>query len=117
MILYHWTHVEHLAAIAEHGLLPHLPDPHYLTLDKPVVWLTTAADEWSGHRLTARLQPNSKRLVNYATWLRGQHATMVGDSGKTWTSVDIAALMTPERQANWYVYFGTIPPDKIEGLP
>ena len=43
MLLYHFTQPANLQTIAKNGLRPAMPDPGWLTLGNPVVWLTTAA--------------------------------------------------------------------------
>jgi hypothetical protein len=143
MRLYHFTWVAHLPAMlelpvvctdgvlpkGERGITPSCKDSH-MTKGHPVVWLTSRdslmpttndikwvsiareiglyeeeeAEELMKRgtcgdrtlRLTVELG-NSKRLRHYGTW--------VDDS--------IKSMMTPAAITDWWIYFGTIHPDRI----
>ena len=119
VILFHYTEPGHLPAIAERGLVPSLPDPEFMTKGKPVVWLTTGGDEWwerSGHgepvRIVVRLPTNSRPLAHYAKWLR-RHFGAAEAPGWILTCDDLLAHLTPQQQADWYVYFGVIAPARL----
>jgi hypothetical protein len=77
-------------------------------------------------RLTVRLEPNGRRLAHYATWLRKHQGVLIdaandcgwrNNNGDLFRTADIAAALPPSAQANWYVYFGAIPPARIAGWP
>ncbi len=121
MILYHFTHPGNVMLISRQGLQPGASEDTLLMTDgAPVVWLTrqesniaTASEVadmakvgmdykegammfGGAARLTVRLEPQ-KRLQRYCDL----------------PSVKVAAL-TPAVLNDWYVYFGTIPPSKID---
>jgi hypothetical protein len=123
MILYHFTSPANAFRIAEQGLQPCGSDETLAMVGEPVVWLTrqpsniaTAADvahmrklfgDANGAkegallfggtaRLTVSLEPQT-RLVRYRDIINPEYAH----------------VLTPDALANWYAYFGTIPPRKI----
>jgi hypothetical protein len=136
MRLYHFTTPKRPFLIFACGLLPYihregLPnDAGYLTGGQPVVWLTrqetnvaTAADiarckKYAPNhditlgkgcfggpvRLTLNLAHHDKRLVRYGEWFRAN----VRDADAVARRLGQAAL------TSWYIYFGIIPPKRIE---
>jgi hypothetical protein len=42
MILFHFTSAANVLGILERGLIPNVPDPDFMTIGEPVVWLTSA---------------------------------------------------------------------------
>jgi hypothetical protein len=120
MKLYHYTDAENVPSIRAQGLIPRaLPrafdDGHPAGAlsngGQPVVWLTGAAD-FSGVRLTVRLEANSKRLVHYATWAR-KH---VPQFDAILAALPLHGSVTAATVEQWYIYFGTIPPNRIEQI-
>ena len=111
-------------------------DNGHMTKNQPVVWLTlrdsvtlTPDDlEWLNspicplnsvekhmHRtegytrdrtvvLAVDLSPNSKRLRHYGNWLR--------ENGLE----HIAHYLSPHARTDWWIYFGTVPPNRIVGI-
>jgi hypothetical protein len=122
MTLYHFTKPEFLPSIREQGLIPAavsraMEGPacvaqetlvHVMTRGRPVVWLTTAPDEWNGVRLTVRLEANSARLKQWAPWAR-RNGLNVDELAIEATLQGHTALSVEQ----WFVYFGTIPPTRI----
>jgi hypothetical protein len=84
-----------------------------LTLGRPVVWLSSGPNDWSGnkdaHRLTVQLGANSRRLANHLTWMRQQNHQFL-----------LKALAEPEFKLpiapRNYIYFGAISLGLTEGL-
>lgn len=122
MILFHYTVPGNLPSIAERGLMPNLPDPEFMTMGKPVVWLTTGSDEWWKHdehgepvRIDVRLPAGTKPLAHYVTWLRKHFGAVTTPEapGRIFTCDDLLVYLTPQQQADWYVYFGTIAPPRL----
>jgi hypothetical protein len=131
VILYHFTFAERLPGIRERGLVPHVPEPNYLTMGKPVVWLTRRVDDvaWTGAKkladlssdvrlLAVRIDPNDRQLGNYVTWMRGLRGMSARlDNGRVMTGAQILEFCLPEMPkdilADWYVYLGTIPLARI----
>lgn len=131
---YHFTKADKLASISQQGLIPCVPQQNaahaLLTLGKPVVWLTARADDvaWNvdgkcDMRLDVRLNL-SKRLVHWTTWLRSSNTRVLINDRAITTNEMLDTLLADlsEAQArstmHHYVYFGTIPPDRIvAGLP
>jgi hypothetical protein len=137
MILYHVTRKKFLPAIREQGLIPHVPgvvwdDGHpevaKMTDGKPVVWLTADATEWrhdasatgdtEARLLTVRLEPNSKRLVHYATWLHDHDPDFYLHMQIRYKEICEGRYSeTPQNIEAWHIYFGTIRADRIiDGL-
>ena len=126
MKLYHHTQRKHLLGIAKLGLTPNVPSGSLLTLNQAVVWLTRAKRaEWAPdeHKhvfemcLPVRFEVRTKRLQHYLSWLRAnKHVEATADDGSKFTTADLLAM--PEASepfvADWFVYFGTIAPDKVE---
>ena len=126
MKLYHFTHPAKLPSSTECGLVPFTPDVEFMTMGNAVVWLTTGKDDsgWirpkerraTARRLTVRIEPANKRLAHFATWLRKQRGSFIGGNGRPGRYGDLIAYLPAGAEMNWYVYFGTIPPSKIDGL-
>jgi hypothetical protein len=142
MRLYHFTNPANFLRIAAEGLTPNVdPEDALMTIGRPVVWLTTngsneateadvaqlsvytpgeqraVGDLMFGgpHRITVNLSRCSKRLVRWSTWMRKHSGVIVDENGMALLATDsILSHMTPDALSNWYIYFGTIPPDKIE---
>jgi len=141
MILYHYAEKKNLFSIAVRGLTP--AKPGLLTGWRHVVWLTRQedikptqadaddqrgiigdeADDFAGgmllhrdYRLTVDLSKTNKKLVHYHTWLIAQKAVGADASGKTITGRMIAENLPPSAKAQWWIYFGTIKPDRIDLL-
>jgi hypothetical protein len=78
------------------------------------------------HRLTVRVRSGAK-LQNYGDWLRANGDVVIinengmaqaNDAGELYAVRHMAAALSPRALREWWwVYFGTIPPSKIEGLP
>lgn len=139
MRLYHFTEAKNLVGISIRGLAPQPCGP--LTMGQEVVWLSTQetlrptqADlDWGAvhleeperyreqmilgcdTRLTVHLSTASKRLVHYHTWLRTTKLVGISDDPDAPLCVgnDLLKLATPSSH-KWWIYFGTIPPKKIE---
>jgi len=130
MKLYHFTSPENLFGISLYGLTP-VAAPPELGITDPVVWLTTQEDLQTteqdlafmkarpetftpaditafsdhillnkGFRLMVNLPPNNKRLAHYLTWLQKRHP-------------DHEPYLPPSARDHWWIYFGTIPLDRI----
>ena len=119
MILYHYTDTENLPSIRVRGLIPHAvpnaarnddPAVNAILYPEPIVWLTNDPTDNVAQpaRLTVRLEANSKRLVPYVEWLRKHHPNFKAAMRD--------ATMTGIAFDRWYVYRGTISPNKIDGL-
>jgi hypothetical protein len=77
------------------------------------------------HRLTVRVRSDHK-LINYGDFLR-QHADTVildengmasaNDAGELYSVRHMMDGLSPNCLATWWIYFGRIPPSRIEGLP
>jgi hypothetical protein len=140
--LFHFTEKKNLLSIAMRGLTPNVPDLSLTTMGQAVVWLTrqqtmkpTAADiaylKASDHpedlelfsesmllnkdtRLTVNLSNVGKRLCHYQTWMQKTKITAAHDSGTVLTGADVLKLHQLPSIADWFIYFGTVPPHKIE---
>jgi hypothetical protein len=134
MILYHFTPVENVDAIKQQGLHPaEETRGRMLPPGECVVWLseipTTEMSEddcaifemregepvvtkrWLRYRsneplarLTVNLQPNSRFLRHYKTWLQGRYWEGCPDPSDSFGRSVIE---------KWWIYFGVIPPSKI----
>lgn len=140
MILYHTTRIKNLASIAREGLWPHVPGVVWdggepavarLTHGRPVVWLTADGSEWrhdrheeriscapDTRRLSVRLEPNNKRLMAYWPWLQKHDLPAAACVNRWRAEAQLGLSERPDQNVPaWFVYFGTIPPDKIvDGL-
>jgi hypothetical protein len=77
------------------------------------------------HRLTVRVR-SDKKVINYGEFVR-QHADTVildedgmanmNDAGELYSFGHSAECMSKSALTSWFLYFGRIPPSKIEGLP
>jgi hypothetical protein len=128
MKLYHFTDAANVEGIANRGLLPR---PKLVTLWRPAVWLTAsdAPEHWSPksdsalakRRLIVRVA-RSNRLAHYASWLQKQKRVVLDefgrqrllDGGEPYSTDHLLAALPPSAKADWYVYFGIIPANKIE---
>jgi len=77
------------------------------------------------HRFTIRVRSDHK-LINYGTFLRQNADTVIvdengvahaNDAGELYSVRHMMEGLSPSCLATWWVYFGRIPPSKIEGLP
>ena len=74
------------------------------------------------HRITVNLSRTSKQLAHWSTWMRMHSRVIVdengaaraADAGERLSTDWILNRMTPGWLSSWYIYFGTIPPDKIK---
>jgi hypothetical protein len=132
MRLYHFTHPGTYLRIAAEGLVPSVSeDDEHMTRGLPVVWLTRqesnvadvhhiahmvkvrgCADRKPGDlmfggaaRLTVNLSRHDKRLVRYADFLR--NAGMLDF---------FSSRLFQEALTSWWLYFGIIPPEKVEPI-
>jgi hypothetical protein len=134
MRLYHFTQKKNLLSIAMRGLTPNVPGEPLMTRGEPVVWLTrrpslapTAADiafmqeqNWSAAErekfsqavyigtdtmLTVELSTAGRRLWKWRKWLQHVGAKVS------------ALIMIPTTMTDWYIYFGTVAPHKIDLVP
>jgi hypothetical protein len=76
------------------------------------------------HRLTVRVRSGPK-LQNYGDWLQANGDVVIinengmaqaNDAGELYVVRHMAAALSPRALREWWVYFGRIPPSKIEGL-
>ena len=68
-------------------------------------------------RLTVNLSNVGKRLCHYQTWMQKTKITAAHDSGTVPTGADVLKLHQLPSIADWFIYFGTVPPHKIELEP
>jgi len=77
------------------------------------------------HRLTVRVRSDHK-LINYGVFLRQNAAVVIADESGMARANDAGELysvrhmmegLSPNCLVTWWVYFGRIPPSKIDGLP
>jgi hypothetical protein len=142
MILYHFTWAQNLPSLLEHGIRPSQPDIQ--SMEQPVVWLTAAettelseadiewllvqqkkgtftaeqVDEYKERgmfwhfdcRITVRLE-QSKRLLHYASWLECQTDPIIAQHARI-----LLETNSPSALVNFYVYFGTIQPHRIDSI-
>ena len=74
------------------------------------------------HRITVNLSRANKRLAHWSTWMRKHSRVIVDENGAASANAAGELLstdwclscMAPGWLSNWYIYFGTIPPGKIE---
>jgi hypothetical protein len=124
MLLNHFTSMEAISGILIHGLLPREKDTvapeDVLTAEDmfrlPVVWLTRAERPSDGMllgdrmqaRITVNLPPNGKRLVSWPDELQKLPKWREAERGAMFeTGVDTSL---------WWMYFGTIAPERIVGV-
>jgi hypothetical protein len=78
------------------------------------------------HRLTVRVRSDHNKLLNYGDFLRQYADTVildesgmasVNDAGELYSVRHTMENLTTSALTNWFLYFGRIPPSKIEGLP
>lgn len=111
-----------MPSIRQRGLIPcakpralsGLPDHIALSQTDgiPVVWLTTVPNEWHGARLSVRLEANSSRLQRFLPWARKFNPHIeVTAADATANAIANDIRMEPDC---WFVYLGTIPPERIE---
>jgi len=124
MLLNHFTSMDAIPGILIHGLLPREEDTaaleDVLTAEDmfrlPVVWLTREerprgrmlpADRMEA-RITVNLPSNGKRLVSWPEQLQKLPKWREAERGAMFeTGVDTLL---------WWMYFGTIPPERIVGV-
>jgi hypothetical protein len=76
------------------------------------------------HRLTVRVR-SDRKLINYGEFLRRNKDTVImeggvahaNDAGELYSVRHLMESLTTSALTNWFLYFGRIPPSKIEGLP
>jgi hypothetical protein len=77
------------------------------------------------HRLTVRVRSGPK-LQNYGVWLQANGDVVIvnengmaraNNAGELYAVGHMAAALSPRALREWWVYFGGIPPSKIERLP
>jgi hypothetical protein len=77
------------------------------------------------HRLTVRIRSGPK-LQHYGEWLRLNGDLPIldengmgkaNDEGEIYSVRHLAEALAPQAMTTWWLYFGRIPPSKIEGLP
>jgi hypothetical protein len=77
------------------------------------------------HRLTVRVR-SDRKLINYGAFLRQNKDTVIvmedgrarkNDAGELYSVRHFIESQSPRALADWWLYFGRIPPSKIEGLP
>jgi hypothetical protein len=95
--------------------------PEEIEITRRHGWLL---DTGRTHRLTVCLRSGSK-LQNYGDWLRANGDTVIvkdgmasaNDAGELFSVRHMAEGLSPWAKLQWWLYFGRIPPSKIEGLP
>jgi len=118
-VLYHVTKKRLLPRIRREGLKPHVPgkvwgasDPS-ATRGKRVVWLTADPTEWrhDQHHLKSKRDPDAISLMVLVSWKdeRLRHYLSWRDPKKKEHFTG-----NPNNVPAWFVYFGTIPPKRIE---
>jgi hypothetical protein len=78
------------------------------------------------HRLTVRVRSDQRKLINYGDFLRQNRDTVIldengvahaNDEGERYSVRHMMKGLSPACLEDWWIYFGRIPPSKIEGLP
>ena len=73
--------------------------------------------KWCGDRvtrLTVNLSPHNRRLKHFAPWVQKLSAECDDKTREANYCLDLEP--TPSMRAGWYVYLGTIPPQKIVAI-
>jgi hypothetical protein len=125
MRLHHFCRASDLDSIAEKGLYPHVAHEALMSLGHEVVWLSSA-------ETTGTTEEDVEHYRHCFLDLRGDWLQANGDvvmivnengmarandAGELYAVRHVAAALSPRALREWWVYFGGIPPSKIEGLP
>lgn len=122
MKLYHFTDPANVLLIAVDGLKPgeNPDDDAIMTGGRPVVWLTTSTDNKPTAEDRAVLSSQGEATDEDTTFGGGSARLTVNvgsNSSRLKRYVDLPAakqFKLPPSAYLWYVYFGTIPPERID---